>query len=216
VSAKGGDPSLLYQAKKNEPTRWLKQQSKFCLVSSVQAHLIDKAHSATRSLGSVSVDWLPIKIDLPEEAKDVLGQDDCQHGPLVLASPTSAKFRGPMSSIEKAPFKVTFHCVPCIPHVSVPFDVHYIVTNDTSYHQLLSVVLDSQQQQEIKPKLLTCGFVSRDLRLAPRETKLVSYTAIATRPGTMALPSAYIASIRYNAWVVNEGLTNQRQLCILP
>ncbi|CAB9526622.1 trafficking protein particle complex [Seminavis robusta] len=211
TASESDNPESLYRTQAGDPTRWLKKQSKFCLVYSVKTDLTDNHQSATSSLGAVALDWLPIKIELPDEAKSALSID--HHGPLVLKSPPAAKFRGPMSYVEKTPFKVSFHCVPCIPRASVPFEVNYRVTNDTNFHQRLSVALDSPKG---KPQVLTCGIVSGDLRLAPHETKVVSYTAIATKPGQCALPSAYFASTRYNSWVVNEGLENQRHLCVVP
>ena len=104
-----------------------------------------------------------------------------------------------------------------MPKVSVPFEVNYTITNDTETHQRLAVALDGQPGSGQKSQdILVCGLLGGDLRLAPAETKLLSYTAIATRPGMTTLPLVSVSSVRYSSWVVREGGENARALCIMP
>lgn len=211
------DDGCLYRATKKDPSRWLTKKSKFSFVYSVHAEMVNKKRSATFPLGNIAIDWLPKQIALPDEAKAALGPEVEAHGPLVLASPIPMKFRGPLCYIEKAPFKTLFQCQPPVPKVAVPFHVNYSITNKTDTHQKLAVALNGQPGSGQKSQdILICGLLGGDLRLAPHETKMLSYTAIATRPGMTNLPAVSISSARFNAWVVHEGGENARPLCILP
>lgn len=207
----------LYRASEKDPSRWLTNTSKFSFVYNVHAEMISKKLSATFPLGNVAVDWLPKQIALPDEAKAALGPEIEAHGPLVLASPIPMKFKGPLCYIEKAPFKTQFQCQPPVPKVAVPFHVDYSITNETDTHQNLVLALDGQPGSGQKSQdILICGLLGGDLRLAPHETKMLSYTVIATRSGMTNLPAVSISSARFNAWVVNERKENARPLCILP
>lgn len=211
------DSKVLFQPQEDDPSRWLKNKSKLSFVYSVQVDMKNKNRSATFPLGIIAVDWLPRQIELPDEVTCHVGEEAKAHGPLALSSPRPVKFLGPMCYIEKAPFKTTFKCFPSVPKVSVPFEVNYSITNDTSAHQQLSVVLDGiQKGLETHQDILVCGLVKGDLRLAPYETQILSYTAIATKPGMTTLPFVGVSSCRYNSWVVYERAENARPLCILP
>ena len=209
------DSGLLFQAQSDDPSRWLRKQSKLSFVYSVRADMKNEKRSSTFPLGIVAVDWLPKKMELPQEVTRQIGEEDKSHGPLALQSPATAKFLGPMCYIEKAPFKTSFTCSPSVPQVSVPFEVKYSITNVTNTHQQLSVVLDGIQKED-KDDVLVCGLVNGDLRLAPFETQMLSYIAMGTRPGMTTLPNVCVSSSRYNSWVVNEREGNARPLFINP
>lgn len=209
----------LYRAAMDDPSRWLTKMSNFSFVYSVHAEMTNTKRSITFPLGNISVDWLPKQIDLPEEARAVLGPEIQAHGPLVSPSPLPVRFKGPLCYIEKAPFKTAFQCRPPVPKVSVPFEVHYSITNDTETHQRLVVALDSGSEfspgQQIQD-ILVCGSLGGTIRLAAFETIVLTYSAIATKPGMTTLPAVNVSSARFNAWIVHERGGNSRHLCVLP
>ena len=209
------DSGLLFQAQSDDPSRWLRKQSKLAFVYSVRADMKNEKRSSTFTLGVVAVDWLPKKMELPKEVTQQIGEEDKAHGPLALQSPATVKFLGPMCYIEKAPFKSSFKCSPSVPQVSIPFEVTYTITNVTNTHQQLAVVLDGIQKEH-KEDVLVCGLVNGALRLAPFETQMLSYIALGTRPGMATLPNVCVSSSRYNSWVVNEREGNSQRLFINP
>lgn len=170
--------------------------------------------SATFPLGLISVDWLPSSIDLPEEVRSnpIFDQVD-GHGPLPLLAPLTIQFRGPPCYIENAPFKAAFQCHPSVPKASIPFEVKYSIWNKTSTHQVLSISLGGDENDQ---EILVCGIMNGELRLAPNEAQNICYMAIASRPGLLQLPQVDIVSTRFNSWVVHESGENGRPVCILP
>ena len=172
----------------------------------------NKFRSCTFPLGLISIDWRPRQVELPPEAQN--SEIKC-HGPLTLSTPITAQFLGPPCYIEKAPFRATFKCSPSVPKASIPFEVKYSIANATNAQQMLTVSLNDQSSHD-SHDLLVCGLLNGDLRLAPFETQMFSYTAIATKPGMTILPTLKMSSSRYNSWVVNEDAENAKPLCILP
>lgn len=206
----------MYEAEKSDPCRLLSNGSKFSFVYNVEANMKIEKPSATLPLGNITVDWLPLSINLPDEVRAHPGFDDVDaHGPLALATPSSLRFQGPSCYIEKAPFGTSFQCNPAVPKASVPFEVKYNILNKTNTHQVLSVSLDGSPEEN-QQEILVCGLLNGELRLAPNEAQSFSYTAVATRPGMTKLPQVYIASSRYNSWVVNETADSSRPVCIMP
>jgi hypothetical protein len=160
-------------------------------------------------MGVLCVDWTPKPLGIPPAAKDSVNVQN--HGPLPLSDKSTIKFRGPACYIETAPFATSVSIHPTSPRVGTPFEIVFSIMNKTNVHQVISVSLTELERER---SLLVAGSAKGDLRLAPQDMQLVSYTVVATRTGKVPMPSISIASSRYNTWLVKGA--ESADLFVLP
>ena len=208
------EQGTLYSVKKGEPIQKLAKSSKCGVVYSVKVDMLKgyKKGSVSHHLGVVCVDWSPIAIALPTEVCSTRALR--AHGPLVLDSTATIKFRGPSCYVESAPFEAVMEIHPVSPRVTSPFELSYRITNKTNNHQKLLVSVTDPTDGDADA-LIVAGIVSCELCLSPFETQTLTYTAIATKAGKTALPAISVACDRYKTWVINDGSSN-RDLFVLP
>jgi hypothetical protein len=208
------EQGTLYSVKKGEPIQKLTKGSKCGVVYSVKADMLKgyKKGSVSHHLGVVCVDWSPIAIALPTEVFSTRALR--AHGPLVLDSTATIKFRGPPCYVESAPFEAVMMVNPVSPRVTFPFELSYRITNKTNNHQKLLVSVTERTDGDVDA-LIVAGILNCEIWLSPFETQSLTYTAIATKAGKTALPAISIACERYKTWVINDGSSN-RDLFVLP
>jgi len=208
------ESDTLYSLKDGEPVQTLTVGTKCGVVYSVKADMLDgyKKGSVSDYLGVICVDWSPIPLALPN---GVLSTSTFKaHGPLVLDSTATLKFRGPPCYVESAPFEAAMTLNPALPRVAMPFEVLYRIANKTDVHQKLIVSVAEQSNVEAET-LLFCGIVRCEIGLSPFETQIIKYTAIAAKAGKTALPAISVSCERYNTWVINDVSVNH-DLFVLP
>lgn len=170
----------------------------------------DECDHVRTSLGVIAVDWAPIK--LPSVYDNV-------HGPLPLLNPSTIKFLGPSCYIEKAPFEAKLMSFPASPKVAVPFEVKYCIKNQTPYHQKLSLFMSEAppgDSVDVSDTVLVSGFVNGEVQLAPSESRVLCYSALAMRAGKTPMPALSVSSLRYKSWVINDGQDKPRHFFVLP
>jgi len=156
-------------------------------------------------LGGIRVDWKATKLPLPEEMSG--STDEFTHGPLALSHSSTIRFLGPPCNIEQTPFEASLTLLPAAARVATPFDVNYTVKNKTSVHQSLTVSMN-------EGGMLVSGLVKGEMHLGPMESKVLKYTALATKAGRVALPALHVSSHRHNAWVIKGN--QERFLFVMP
>lgn len=174
-------------------------------------------------LGVIEVEWLPKMLPLPLEIASnplAAAAGIKAHGPLVLSTPSVVRFRGPPFYIESAPFNAEMIKCSEVPSASRPFEIGYMIQNNTISHQHLTIklhtfpIVDGMQGSE-GDSLLLAGTVQGDLTLNPNEVRTLSYTFLAIRPGLFKLPALEVLSTSYNTYVVQEQGKN-REVFVLP
>ena len=193
-------------------TRTLSIGSKFTVAYAVEAKLKSgfRRGGVSSNLGVLEVDWSPVALGVPKEvsssSRTTVGSIE-SHGPLILQSPSTMRFRAPACYIESAPFEVELTIVPPTPSVAAPFQVLCSITNKTHLHQLLTIQLHTPALTDGAPRegLLLSGTTRGELTLGPQESQTLQYTFLASHPGPLRLPALQIASTRYKSWVVHEG-----------
>jgi hypothetical protein len=115
-------------------------------------------------LGILEVDWSPAAIHLSDDVmlSSITSVGSIEsHGPLVLQSPCTMRFRAPACYNERAPFEARVERIPPTPLVASPFDVCYGHVNKTSLHQLLTIQLKAPVLTDgtctLVDGLLVCG-----------------------------------------------------------
>ena len=222
----------------------LKEGSRFGLSYSVQANLSHSSGSATEnegnyvrtSLGVLSIDFIPVSLDLPSDAlpwmQKKLSQStsaesreseaiNLSHGPLPMLRPSTIKFFGPLCYIEKSPFEAKLTSFPTVPKVAVPFEIIYCITNKTAFHQILKLTMREASAEDhgahhASNSVLVSGLVNGEINLAPLESRVLSYSALAVRAGKIPMPALAVSSTRHKSWVINDGPHNPRFIFILP
>lgn len=170
----------------------------------------EERESIRAPLGVLVVDWLPVGLAAIE------GNN---HGPLLLPKASTIKFFGPMCCIERAPFEARLLSFPAAPRVAVPFKVKYLILNKTCLHQRLSLSITEPHlggKSEASDALLISGFVNGDVHLAPSESRVLCYSALAMMAGRTPMPNLTLFSLRYKSWVINDGPDSSRHLFVLP
>ena len=220
---KGKANGLLYESDENDPSRNLNLESTLSVAWTADVAMKNEyvKGSVSAPLGTISVDWFPIPLELPEEMEFARPSEttDC-HGPLVLSKPSTCRFMGPPCYVERAPFHVVKDDIPASPRVAEPFKVLYHVQNKTNLHQRLDVMLnDSEPETDggSEPDgFLVAGVVNGTVSLGPFETKCLSYMAVPTRSGKLMMPSFRVTSDRFKSWVIRDDTPGSRSICILP
>ena len=208
-----GDCNCVYRPQPDDPFRILSTRSKICVSYTIAASLKDDAiTSASATLGSILVDWRPSILELSLDNKNGVHKS---HGPLALDTPSTIRFTGPNCYIERAPFQATTLDLP--PHVSVatPFDVRYSIVNTTRSHQSVSIQMLEEPTSTNASGLMLSGCMKGQLSLGPLEKHVLSYRAIAFRPGEIHLPVLRVSSDRYKSWIINERSVGKR-LYVFP
>jgi hypothetical protein len=209
-----GDDGTLYKGETNNPCRILSIGSKISFAWMAKVNMEDayREERLAASLGTISVNWQPSSMKLPEEVK-VMREDDLvgTHGPLKLHTPSTCHFRGPLCYIESAPFEAKSERLPDSIQVAVPFEVTYTIKNTTPLDQDVEMLLEDESNESF----LISGIVNKRTSLGPYESHLFSYTAIPMKVGEVDLPAISISSKRYKAWIVNEA-SERRSIYVLP
>lgn len=173
--------------------------------------------SVSASLGTLSVDWSPISLEVPKQARKLgNGGSIAMHGPLKLDHPSTCRFMGPPCYIENAPFEAIMDRIPDQLEVATAFDIVYHIRNKTSLDQKLRISLkglDPSADESLG--FIISGLVNGEISLGPFETHTLSYTALATRSGNIEVPPMCISSDRYKTWLVHEQGQN-RTLFVAP
>jgi hypothetical protein len=219
-----GEGSSIYKSDPNDPCRILSTGARLGISYTVLARLKKglQQGSASSSLGSILVDWRPSFLELPSEG-GALSRDlgiIKAHGPLALATPSTIRFTGPRCYIERAPFEAKAVTIPSSLTVATPFEVQYRVTNKTSMHQLVRIQVREANSSSgggsaSESGLFLSGCTKGELSLGPSEQQIVSFTAIATRPGDLTLPALLVSSDRYQSWIMNDG-SSWKRCYVLP
>jgi hypothetical protein len=197
----------LYAPAPEDPCRLLSKGSTLSVAYTVRPQIKcpeDQAFPFTVALGALAVEWKPSPFPVPDEAKRELDMLNgiTGHGPLRLDAPSTLRFAGPACAIQSPPFQVSIQTLPCAPRTGVPFELAYNLTNRTKFHQVLAVnMTDSKDGTN---ELLVAGTSNGELTLSPQETRLLSYTMLATKAGKARLPLIELVSSRYAATVLNE------------
>ncbi len=164
-------------------------------------------------LGVVTVEWSPVPLKQSELTSTFITQSNDEysnlHGPLPLAGLQTLKYQCPSCHIEKAPFNASFKTIPDIPKVGNPFEVRYIVTNQTKSHQRLRVVMNDSESTFPSNSMLISGLINCEIVLGPNEEKSVSYSLLVTQAGMTSFPAPDISSLRYNTWIVHGSCMNK-------
>ena len=202
------DSGLLYKALRDDPCRKLILDSKFSLAWTSEVNMKSNylKGSVSSCLGTLSIDWLPNPIEVPEEvAKQGFGDSIKMHGPLRLDGTSTYRVSGPPCYIENAPFETAMDRLPDNLEVAMPFKITYHITNKTSLDQKLSVSLKGTEDgMDEHPGFIIAGLVKGEIALGPFETHTISYTALATRSGKMQLPRVRVSSDRYKTWLIED------------
>jgi hypothetical protein len=211
------EDGVLYTSTGANLTGQLTKGSQLGVAYTLEANMSSeyKKGSVTTALGAVSVHWGPLPTLLNE------GAQEHAHGPLVLEEPSVMTFRGPSCYVESAPFETVLQAPPTPPRVATPFEMCYRISNKTGVHQKLSVRMtssDSEGNNQAEEGILVSGLVQGEIRLAPYESQILSYTALAMHAGKAMLPALTIASDRYKTWIMNgnDAAGASRQLYVLP
>jgi hypothetical protein len=199
----------LYVPPLEDPCRLLSKGSTLSVAYTVRPQLKspdreDPSFPVNVALGAVAVDWKPSPFPVPDEAKRNLDMLNgiSGHGPLRLEAPSTLRFAGPDCAIQSSPFHVSIQTLPCAPRTGVPFELVYNLTNRTKFHQVLAVnMTDSKHDTN---GLLVAGTANGELTLSPQETRLLSYTLLATKAGKTRLPLIELVSSRNASTVLNE------------
>jgi tetratricopeptide (TPR) repeat protein len=209
-----GDDGTLYKGETNNPCRTLSIGSKISFAWMAEVTMEDayREERLAASLGTISINWQPSSMELPEEVK-VMREDDVvgTHGPLKLHTPSTCHFRGPLCYIESAPFEAKSERLPDSIQVAIPFEVTYTIKNTTPLDQDVEMLLKDESNESF----LISGIVNKRTSLGPYESHSFSYTAIPMRVGEVDLPAISISSKRYKTWVVNEA-SERRSIYVLP
>lgn len=212
VSSPTDEPDVLYRSDVDDPCRILSAGSKICVSYSVRASLKEKSvDSASAPLGSISVDWRPYQINaspLPLISKKDFGNLP-SHGPLALDVPSTIRFSSPVCYVERTPFKAEPLQPSTSVTVDVPFDIKYSISNMTNLHQSITIqVLEESVSNGSNPRalsgLLLSGCLNGQLSLGPHEKQVISFLAVAIRPGEVLLPPVRISSDRFKSWIIND------------
>lgn len=172
--------------------------------------------SVSSSLGVISVDWWPSTLELPPDVKSSSFSDPIAgHGPLKLDEPSMCRFMGPPCYIENAPFETKLERLPQSISVAEPFEVTYTVKNKTSLDQTLKISLDDSDPT-FSDGFLISGLVKGDVCLGPHETHSLTYTALATKVGSIRIPPVCVSCTRFNTWVIQESAESRRTIFVLP
>lgn len=178
-----------------------------------------KQGCVTTSLGVLCVDWMPTRMEVPDEVRRELASlapHVRAHGPLELERLPTVKFHGPPCYIENAPFDTSLIVDTSTPRIGVPFGLTIDIENKTALHQVLKLNVDGKDKSEkTKSSVLLEGIVNHQMRLSPFEKRSMSYTAVALKAGKVILPAVSISSDRYQAWVINDAKAN-RSLFVVP
>ena len=220
ISTASATDSTLYSKRDGDASHLLQQGSTLGVMYNVLAKLSppDLVNSERRDefdhvrtfLGGVAVEWAPITLP---------AIDDNIHGPLPLLNPSRIRFRGPRCYVERAPFEAKLLFFPDFPKVAVPFEVKYCIKNQTPYSQKLSLFMSEAHPSDnvdASDTVLVSGFVSGEVQLAPSESRVLCYSALAMRAGKTPMPALSVSSLRYKSWVINDGQDKPRHFYVLP
>lgn len=167
-------------------------------------------------LGSICFDWLPIPFQKSDD--DLISQQHGEfhnlHGPLPVKKLQSLRYPCPSCHIENTPFDASFQTLPCIPRVGHPFEVIYLLRNQTTLHQRLRVMMNDSDSTIPSNSMLISGVINGEIILGPLEEKTLSYSLLVTKVGETTIPSLDVSSIRYNTWIIHG--TNMSKIYIAP
>jgi len=201
----------LYTPEPGDPCRVLSIGSKLSIAYTVRPHITTAEPEAgsegiKSTFGTILVDWKPSSLPLPDGVRlesDVSSSGIRGHGPLRLQTPSTTRFSGPACVIESSPFEAIVQSTAAQPRMGTPFVVNYRVKNKTNVHQNVSVRVTGPTPHH-NDGLVFSGTTNGELSLAPSEMKTISYTILATRVGTVRLPSLEVSSQRYQSWIIKE------------
>lgn len=165
-----------------------------------------KEESIIGQLGTISLDWSSVPLQIPGDCHLKLRSNDTHsgfHGPLTVKNLQSLKYHCPSCHVEKTPFEASFQTVPQIPQVGSPFEVRYQIVNRTKFHQRLRVVMNDSDSAFPSNNMLISGVINGEIVLGPLEEKLLSYSLLVTKVGQTTIPSLDVSSIRYNTWIIH-------------
>lgn len=162
-------------------------------------------------LGVVTVEWSPVSLKKPDTTPTPRTIDEYSevHGPLVLKSVQSLKFHCPSCHVEKTPFDASLKTIPEIPKVGNPFEVRYLISNQTNLHQRLRVMMNDSDSTDPSNSMLISGVINGEIILGPLEKKILSYSMLVTKVGKTSIPALDVSSLRYNTWVVHGSSMNK-------
>jgi hypothetical protein len=213
LSGQREEPGVLYRSNLDDPCRILSAGSKLCVSYTVRASLKDKCmENVSCSLGSISVDWTPFQIKALQSP--LVSNRDHEnlpaHGPLALDVPSTIRFTSPVCHIERTPFKAEPLHLSTSVTVATPFDVTYSISNNTTSHQTITIeVLEENLSKGSVPGalsgLLFSGCLNGQLSLGPHEEQVISFHAVAIRPGEIYLPPVRVSSNRFKSLIINDS-----------
>jgi hypothetical protein len=203
------DTNLLYSPRSDSICRELNFGTKLSIAYTVRPclkELNDKELKVTTRLGGISIEWTPVPLKLDSKillSNTRLGFRD-YHGPIPSSSqPMSLKLRGPLCHVDKTPFSASFTTYPIMPTIGTPFEIRYEITNKTSLHQKLRVIMNDSETSASSQNMLVSGTINGEISLGPLEIKNLSYVLLVTKVGDITIPTIDVSSIRYNSWVVH-------------
>lgn len=198
---------ILFSPKENDLCQTLNSGMKlniaFTLKPNIREVSSQPEESISTRLGAIAIEWAPIPLRLSNEM--VVNTDDeyqYYHGPLAVKKTRLLKQKGPLCHVEEAPFKASFETIPAMPKVGNPFEVRYEITNKTSNHQRLRVLMNDSESVVSSNSMLVSGIINGEVALGPLEKKILNYSLLVTKVGKTTIPAFDVSSIRYNTWVV--------------
>jgi hypothetical protein len=214
LSSQKDEPVVLYRSDVDDPCRILSAGSNICVSYTIRASLKEKSmESLSAPLGSISVDWTPVQIENALKVPLVSNQnvaDLSSHGPLALDMPSTIRFTSPVCNIERTPFKAEPLQLSTSVTVATPFDIKYSISNLTTSHLSITIqVLEENLSKGSIPGalsgLLFSGCLNSQLSLGPHEKQVISFHAVAIRPGEIFLPPVRVSSDRFKSWILNDS-----------
>jgi hypothetical protein len=150
------------------------------------------------------MDWSPVPLQHADEIH-FQSEDEYRgiHGPLPMKQLKLVRQKGPLCYVEVTPFEASFETIPSMPKVGNPFEVRYKISNKTSLHQKLRVLMNDSDTIVSSNNMLVSGIINGEITLGPLEKKTLSYSLLVTKVGKISIPTFDVSSVRYNTWVVH-------------
>jgi len=210
----GSSNGTLFEPSSDEPARTIGKGKNIGIVYNLETRIRQgfRSGNAETNLGIVCVDWSPTATSIPPEASDAINNSVNPpiarvkfHGPLSLSAPSVMKFRGPHCYIETAPFSTKVQISPPSPKIGTPIEISISISNNTGANQTIALSVsekDEDGKDHVSDGVLFSGMMNGEVRLSPRESAKVVYTAVAWKVGRLSLPLISVSSLRYKTWIV--------------